>query len=407
MKKTLGIIIILLIVITIIVSILLYREKKENERIDAEAVTLKENLIVEYGANARVSDFIENLNGVLLNDYQINTEQIGKIEVKFEFLNIKNKQRQGTFYIETIDENAPKIFSSSSYTVKKGYNKRLEDVLISGDDIDDNPVRRIEGEYDFNEIGNYPLTYVVTDSSGNETRKNFTLHVVEKTESVSSEKETKNFADMLEKYKKKNTKIGIDVSKWQEDIDWRKVKQAGAEFAIIRMGYQTDYDGELMIDPYFIKNMNGAEMVGLPVGLYFYSYAKNVEQAEEQAEWVKNQIKDYNIDLPIAFDWESWSSFNKTGMSFYKINKVANTFLDTITKEGKYEGMLYSSKNYLEKIWYPTKYNVWLAHYTNETNYDGNYYIWQMCDTGKIDGINGNVDIDIMYVNKNQTIEKF
>ena len=68
-------------------------------------------------------------------------------------------------------------------------------------------------------------------------------------------------------------------------------------------------------------------MSGLPVGVYFYSYSKNVEQAREQANWVKDNLKNYKLDLPVAFDWESWSSFNGTGMSFYTINKSANEFL--------------------------------------------------------------------------------
>ncbi len=69
---------------------------------------------------------------------------------------------------------------------------------------------------------------------------------------------------------------------------------------------------------------------GLPIGIYFYSYAKNVNQAKEQAEWVKEKIDGYDISLGVAFDWESFSSFNKTGMSFNTINKVANTFLETL-----------------------------------------------------------------------------
>ncbi len=138
-------------------------------------------------------------------------------------------------------------------------------------------------------------------------------------------------------------------------------------------------------------------MHGIPVGIYFYSYAKTVDQAVEQAEWVKKQISGYNIALPIAFDWESWNSFNTTGMSFYTINKVANTFLDTLEDSG-YKGMLYGSKTYLSNIWYPSKHATWLAHYTSKTNYEGVYSIWQMCDTGRINGIKGNVDIDILYI---------
>lgn len=402
MKKQTLIILLTIVSILIIIAVgWIIIDKKENERIDAEAVTLKENLQIEYGKKAKASDFIENLNGTMVNDTEIDTNKLGKIEVQFEFINIKNKKRTATFYIETKDVTAPKIFSGSSYTVKKGYNKQLENVLMSGDDIDDTPTRKIVGEYDFNTAGDYKLTYVVTDASGNETKKDFVLHVVEPSSNNTTpvEKEKKNIEDIINTYKNEKTKIGIDVSKWQGEIDWQKVKESGIEFAIIRMGYQKDYDADFAIDPYFEQNMEGAKNAGIPVGLYFYSYAKTTAQAEEQANWVKEQIKNYKIDLPIAFDWESWSSFNKANMSFNTINKVADTFMKTISNNGNYTGMLYSSKNYLEKIWYPTEFKTWLAHYTSKTNYTGDYYIWQMCDTGKIDGINADVDIDIMYLN--------
>lgn len=406
MKITLKIIIFLILAIIIAVvglGIWAYKEEQENKRIDAEAVTLKENLTIEFGKKAKVSDFIEKLNGKLVNDNEIDTEKLGDIPVSFEFINIKNKKRTANFSIKTKDINAPKIFSGSSYTVKKGYNKNLTDVLVSGDDIDDNPIRKIEGEYDFNTVGDYKLTYIVTDSSGNETKKDFTLHVIDPQPTTTPQqppapKEPIYFEDVKNKYKTDKTKIGIDVSKWQNEIDWEKVKNAGVEFAIIRMGYQTDYDGEYVIDPYFIANIEGAKRVGIPVGIYFYSYAKNVKQAEEQARWVNSQLEQYEIELPIAFDWESWNSFNTTGMSFYTINKSANVFLDTLVEKG-HKGMLYSSKNYLEKIWYPTEHETWLAHYTDQTNYQGKYSVWQMCDTGRVEGINTNVDIDIMYLN--------
>ena len=103
--------------------------------------------------------------------------------------------------------------------------------------------------------------------------------------------------------------------------------------------------------------------------------------------------------MPIAFDWENWNSFNDYNLSFFGLTDMAHTFLDTINKAG-YEGLLYSSKNYLERIWLPTKYDTWLAHYTKKTNYEGNYKFWQLCDDGRVDGINGAVDIDILYLDK-------
>lgn len=97
------------------------------------------------------------------------------------------------------------------------------------------------------------------------------------------------------------------------------------------------------------------------------------------------------------FDWESFTSFAKSKMSFYDINQVAKAFIERAESYG-YEGALYSSKNYLEKIWYADEFEtVWLANYTSKTEYKGKYKFWQMCNTGKIDGINADVDIDIWY----------
>ncbi len=398
------IIIISMIVITISILgfvIWFYIDTKENKKVDAEAITLKENLTLEFGQEAKVSDFIANINGSIVNDHAINTEKLGDIQVSFDYINIKNKRRTSGFTIKITDKNAPQIFIGNSFTVNVGYNKNLADVLFSGDDIDNNPKREILGQYDLNVVGDYDLTYVVTDSSGNQSKKQFTLHVKEEgNKTTSVPKEPLYLSDVLNKYKTENTKIGIDVSKWQQEIDWQAVKNAGVEFVMIRMGYQTDYDGECVLDPYFISNIEGAKSAGLPVGVYFYSYAKNVNQVVLQAEWVKENLKNYKLDLPVAFDWESWNSFNTAGMSFYTINKVANTFLDNLEKSG-YKGMLYSSKTYLEKIWYPTKYDTWLAQYNNEPTYTGKYSMWQMSNTGKVDGIKGDVDIDIMYLNNN------
>lgn len=396
MKKMIIITIILITILILGIVFWNYKEKQEDIRIYAEAVTLKQNLEIEYGKEITVSDCLEKLNGTLIEDKNINTETLGEVKVNFEFFDIRNKKRAYEFTVKIIDINPPKIFSGSSFTVKVGYSKNLTDVLLSGDDIDDNPKREILGEYDFNTAGEYNLKYVVTDSSGNKTEKDFVLYVKEKIEDKQTERDTIEFADVINNYKTENTKIGIDVSKWQEEINWQEVKDAGVEFVMIRMGYQTEYDGEYKLDSYFNQNINGAKEVGLPVGVYFYSYAKNVKQAIDQANWVKENLKDYEIDLPVVFDWESWNSFNTTGMSFNTINKVANTFLDVISENG-YKGMLYSSKNYLEKIWYPTKYDIWLAQYNNKVTYEGEYSIWQMCDTGKIAGINEPVDIDIMY----------
>ena len=93
---------------------------------------------------------------------------------------------------------------------------------------------------------------------------------------------------------------------------------------------------------------------------------------------------------------ESWSFYNEFNQSFYSLSKSAKSYLNTIEKAG-YKGMLYSSKKYLETVWYDLGYDIWLAHYTDETTYKGKYTYWQLCSNGRVDGIKGNVDINIYY----------
>ena len=139
-------------------------------------------------------------------------------------------------------------------------------------------------------------------------------------------------------------------------------------------------DGEFFVDKKFHENMKGLRENKIPVGIYYYSYADSKEKAKKEAKWVIKQIKKYDIDLPVVFDWENWNHYREYNLSFHSLTEVAESFLNTIESAG-YDGMLYSSKYYLEEIWYPTKYKIWLAHYTDETNYKGKYKVWQMCQT--------------------------
>lgn len=404
MNKFVKIIIGIIIVVLIIgLAAYIAQDKQKEKKEDERALTLKQNLTAEFASKKKLSDFIENLEGELIEDSIISTETLEKNTVSFEYKSIRNKKKQKSFEITVVDTVKPMIYMGSTVTVNKGYNKDIVNLIFSGDNCDSTPERKIIGDYDVNTVGDYKLKFVIRDKSGNEASQNFTLKVIGNSNGggTSSNVQKKNlFEDAIKSYKNSNTKIGIDVSQWQGDINWNKVKNAGAEFAMIRMGYQKGYDGENVIDPYFIKNITGAKEAGVKVGIYYYSYAKTAEEAKSQAEWVASNLKNYKIDLPVSFDWESWSSFVTCNMSFHDINKVAHTYCKTLKEHG-YQTSLYSSKNYLEKIWYPEEFdNIWLAHYTSKTNYEGNYHMWQFCNTGKIDGINGDVDIDVLYINK-------
>jgi len=364
----------------------------ENAVID---VKLNKNLDVEVYSEAVVSDFIKSINGKIIDDYLINTKELGKKEITFKFINDDDIEVKYSFNVNVVDSTKPWIFSSSSFSINKGYTGNLEEELFCGDNYDNDPSCTLTGYYDYNTVGSYPLTFTGIDSSGNTSTTNFNLIVKNKSNSTNSSSYI-NYSDVVLKHKNENTMIGLDVSRWQGDINFQAVKDAGVEFVFVRVGSQRGVGGEYYIDPKFHQNIKGFNEVGIPVGIYFYSYADSIKSAKTEAKWVVEQLKGYKVDLPVVFDWENWSFFQEFGVSFYNLTEIAKSYLSVIEDAG-YEGMLYSSKNYLENVWYKTKYPVWLAHYTDKTNYEGEYKVWQLCANGRVSGINGNVDINVMY----------
>lgn len=190
--------------------------------------------------------------------------------------------------------------------------------------------------------------------------------------------------------------FGIDVSKYQEDIDWAKVKQSGVEFAMIRVGFRGYEDGKIYIDDYFEKNINGAINNDIQVGIYFYSSAKTEKEAREEAKWVINKINPYKqyISYPVAFDLEDFNKYRLKGITNNKLSKNAEAFLEVI-ENNNYIPSIYSCNLPLKHIWskkIKEKYKVWLAQYDN--NIDINYDMVQYTSKGKINGIKGNVDLN-------------
>ena len=397
MKKKILIITIIIcsVILLVIGGIFIYNKWRiANAEIIVE---LTDNLQIEVYSEAKLSDFIKSINGTLQEDVTINTTTIGKKPINFNYVNDDDIEVSYSFEIEVVDTTAPIIFSSTSLSVTKGYSGNLAEELFCGDNYDDTPKCEITGEYDSNTPGTYQLTFTGTDSSGNIAETQFNLIVKEKTTTSSQSTVTyQEFSDIVTKHKTENTKIGIDVSKWQGDIDFQAVKDAGVEFVFIRVGTQKGIGGEYVLDPKFEQNIKGFQNVGIPVGIYFYTYADSNKAASSDAKWVIKQLKNYEIDLPVVFDWENWSFYQEFDKSFYNLTQMANTYLSTIEKAG-YKAMLYSSKNYLEKVWFKTKYPVWLAHYTETTTYEGDYYVWQLCSNGRVNGIEGAVDINVMY----------
>lgn len=407
-KIIIGSSILLVFIITTIGLLIMKKNKElkeEEEKIKNATiiVDLKEDRNTEFLSKVKVSDFIININGTIIDDYEIDTTKVGTKIINFEYINDENIKLKQSYNINIVDTTAPVIWLGSSYTVNVGSNINLLDKIMCGDNYDNNPQCEIIGEYDMNVANIYPLIFKATDSSGNVTEKKFNLNVrkpASNTGNNSNNTRTRTeFSDVYKKYKTEDTEIGLDLSEWQGDVDFNKLKEAGVEFVILRVGGTKGITGDYFLDKQFIKNITTANELNIPVGIYFYSYANSKEKAIADANWILEQIKNYKVDLPIAFDWENWSFYNDFNLSFFGLTDMANGFLDVFKSRG-YSGMLYSSKNYLEQVWLPTDYPIWLAHYTNNatnTNYQGEYSYWQICSDGHISGIYGDVDINIRY----------
>lgn len=198
-------------------------------------------------------------------------------------------------------------------------------------------------------------------------------------------------------------KNGIDVSKHQGKIDWQKVKAAGVEFAIIRAGYGKEISQK---DEQLESNYSGCKAAGMPVGAYWYSYAMSADEAKKEAETCLSVIKNKQFEYPIYFDIEE---SKQLALGKSKCTEIAKAFCEAVENAGYFVG-IYSSKSHLET--YLTeeiraRYAVWVAHYgVTKTTYSGQYGIWQKSSSGKINGINGNVDIDECYIDYPTTIKK-
>ncbi len=379
----------------LVVILIIYFDNKIVD--DNSGFTLKEDLYCNVFDKVTVNDFIVDKDLKIINSDKIDTKILGTKEISFIYLNYKGKKRRGTFKIKVIDDEAPIIWLNERYFIKVNSDDNLDEKIMCADNYDNRPNCKIKGEYDLTKTGNYNLDYVAIDSSNNQKNVKFTLVVYD--EERSENTSLKSFTDFnyfLENYKNDNTLIGIDVSKWQGKIDFEKVKAAGSDFVMIRLGTQDGINGKYVIDPYFKENIKSATDSGLKVGVYFYSYANSLKEAKKQAKWVVQNIKPYNITLPVALDWECYSYFNQMEISLFGLNEISNEFLKIIKKEG-YDVMLYGSKNYLNSVWKYNNYDVWLAHYTKNTDYDKPFLMWQLCQNGKIDGIDTFVDINVLY----------
>ena len=189
---------------------------------------------------------------------------------------------------------------------------------------------------------------------------------------------------------------GIDVSGYQGNIDWKKVKNDGVKFAIIKLGTIYDED-ENSVESTFEKNYNECIKNNIPVGVYVYNYCNSIEALKKGANWVLEVLNKRTLNLPVYLDME-----DKTIVSEGKeaLTNQCNEFAKILTNAG-YEAGVYANLNWFENYLEPKNFNsnisVWVAQYYKECEYEGEYDIWQYSSSGKVDGTSGNVDMNYLY----------
>lgn len=361
-------------------------------------VEVKDNLEYPVYSKINLSDLININDGFISEDKEILLDKVGENKITIDYQDYKKHKGSIEVNVKAYDKEVP--FLSMSSNVYKVVNSDFD--LCSSAFYADNYDRDLEcfinGEYDKNKIGNYNLELVVRDQSGNESSQDFNLHMIEKFNSNNNTvaPEGYDFKEAVSNYKNDKTLLGIDVSSFQGEIDWEKVKEAGVEFAIIRLGFGYTVNMELVLDKYFQENLKGAKENDIKIGVYFYSYANEIEEVEKQAQFIVDNLNGEDLDLGVTFDWENWNNFKDYHVNLYDLDNMYNSFKKVLEDNG-YKTMLYGSKFYLKNIWKTEDKDIWLAHYTNKTNYDKDYVMWQFSDKGIVEGINSFVDLDVLY----------
>ena len=198
----------------------------------------------------------------------------------------------------------------------------------------------------------------------------------------------------------RRARTGVDVSFYQQDIDWQAVAADGIDFAIIRLGYRGYTQGGLMMDERFEANIQGALEAGLDVGVYFFSQAVTPQEAEAEAAFVLNAIEGYEVKCPVAFDWEpiaSGQNARTEGLTGEMLTQCAAAFCARVAQAG-YEPAVYFNQD-LGYLHYDlrelTDYTLWLAEYDGKPDFYYTFDMWQYSHTGTVAGIQGSVDLNL------------
>ncbi len=362
-----------------------------------ETVYLNHQDLFEVQADVTIADFITSANVTITDEVlamPVDTSHPGSFEITVPYL-YGDETREEILSYQVRDTTPPVILNEGyGAFIKTGEVFDLRELIGYGDNYDTQPTLTYEGEVNTEIPGNYMLSAYLTDSSGNQSNCRLNVLVADEKPLSESRKEKLTFEDIASQYETSAAIPGVDISKWQGYVDFDAMKEAGCEFVIMRIGSSSGYPS---VDDYFERNFRDAKEAGLKVGVYFYTTDVSESQIREDADWIVSRLDGAKLDFPIAFDWEDFQHFQQYDINLHQLNALYHAFADELEQNG-YDTMLYASKFFLETVWEnPNEEYIWLAHYTEKTNYTGKYRIWQRSDSCHVDGIEGNADVNILY----------
>lgn len=309
----------------------------------------------------------------LSTDKKVYTKIYAKNEKQYttEFKDKYGNKTQTNIQITQIDDIAPQVSISTKYNS----DKRSAVVKISSNEelYNTDPTWNISGDRKTCEITykkNNTYNLVLQDKWGNKTNK------------------TVKISGLIA--------VGIDVSQHNNRINWVEVKNGGIDFAMLRLGWIGNKENHTL-DTFFKENYDSCKKLNIPIGIYVYSYVENEEAAKNAAKWTVEQLKDKKITYPIYIDIED-DQIEK--LDVQTLTNITKTYLEELKTAGYSKVGIYANKNWLINkldMSQLEKYEIWLAHYTSQTDYSGKYDMWQYTSSGDVNGIQGRVDMDYSY----------
>lgn len=323
----------------------------------------------------------------------------------FSYINQKNKTMQAILEIENME--------NSLYKEENLYTKAEVDNFVekAKQEILDKLKSMVEnGEGMLSVLQYFYPNYVIASSDGGYhffpisdklEKNNFDLEKFSYPVYNEETKEWEGTADYMAGTEKQ-AKKGIDVSTFQGEIDWKKVKNAGIEFAIIRLGFRGYESGKIVLDNQYENNMIGSLNAGLDTGVYFFTEALNEQEAIEEAEFVIENLKEYKINIPVVIDVEESANKEKTrtrDLTAEQRTKNVIAFCERI-KEAGYDVMIYGNlKSFMimMNIEELESYDKWFAYYRYPFHFPYKIKMWQYTAYERLDGIDGKADVNLMF----------